>query len=498
MSKSRLAVFTKLFFVLLIFFGVAVLSGCDAIPGTERRRVREANERIEQAIGRAGVIAGGQPLTLGLSISDCPANCQEHYRCQTDQFSFEDIQVEIDFERLFFEYVNGERRGRHVEENDFYVAREHADGYLSDLYGTLSNMFERTNHLTIIARNLTTLVSDFDVPPELENTRSIPIAMGRFFKDQDKFLRLDTDFGILEIYSDFFFRTTGLRETSDLFLRFTLEDCNEILSLQLIDNNNDEAIDVRNPGKTALLKIPLCLGFMQDDYGNPRFHAVEFIDINNENHGVLPRSFIDDKYLYIYFNRTGRFRLISTPHGNTSNFSDFLSDRDIFINGAINNEYVSRSEFYAALMDIHWVEQLLLYLSRTEPFPALFPDVPRGGRLEVQINTGQHFGVLWGYPDGLFRPSYPLMRQHMFIMLAGNIRAFGYEIDEQMPAILDAIGIPNDEVYWYNEMRYLKNRGFITYRHVEDIADVAATEYVTVEEAREIIYRLIIADSFDR
>ena len=252
---------------------------------------------------------------------------------------------------------------------------------MNDLYDELSRMFARTNHLNIRTRNIKVLTDDFTVPEEIENTRSVPIAIGRFFTEPDRFLRVDNDFGILEVYSEFFFRATGLEATSDLFMRFALEDCEEIISFQLIDNNDGRVIDVQNPGRTALLQIPLSLEFMQDSTGRP-YNAVEFIDNDGNNRGVLPRSFVDDHYLYINVNRSGRFRLINTDHGNTSNIVYFLNDRNIVINGIEYNyeRVVTRAEFYSALMNIHWVEQLHFDLRLIESFP----DVQRGGVLYIR------------------------------------------------------------------------------------------------------------------
>jgi len=356
-------------------------------------------------------------------------------------------------------------------------------------------MFARTNHLTMRTHNIEVLANDFTIPEDIENVRSVPIAIGRFFTEPDRFLRIDNDFGILEVYSEFFFRATGLEATSDLFMRFTLEDCEEIISFQLIDNNDGQVIDVQNPGRTALLQIPLSLWFMQGSNGQIH-NAVEFIDNDGNNRGVLPRSFTDDYYLYININRSGRFRLVTTNHGNTSNIADFLNDRNIAINGIEYNDQrvVTRAEFYSALMNIHWVEQLHFDLRYIESFP----DVPRGGALELQINTGQRLGVLVGFPDGYFRPNYPLMRRHMFLMLEGNISAFGFEIDNLMPAKPYTIGIPEYEPYWFYSMQFLKNRGFFPNRLYGDIPDIAADEHVTVDEAKEIIYRLIIADRLIR
>jgi len=338
-------------------------------------------------------------------------------------------------------------------------------------------------------------MNNFNIPPEFEATRSIPFSIGSFFMFPKRFLRMNNDFGILEIHSEFFYGRTGLVQSRYLHLNFTLEDCDEIISLQFFNSGNGQILNAQNPGRTVLLKIPLHLDFMRYPNGDLRFNAAEYIYIDrngNDVSRVIPRSFIDDEYLYININRTGRLRLTRTPHGNTNNIVNFLGDRNISVEGYGEQRIVSRGEFYYALMGIHWAEQLEFDMQGV----GSFPDPPRGGNLERKLNIGQSLGVLVGFPDGDFKHDYPLMRNHMFIMLAGNIRAFGFEINDLMPADPNAIGMPQYEPYWYDAMQYLKYRGFFPYRRIGDRAYIAAYESVTVEEAKEIIYRLIIADRF--
>jgi len=96
MKKISLVSFVKFIFIIAIVCVAFLFSGCD------RRRIREANERIEDAISRVNVRAEGQYFTLGTHTCTEP-HCEEHFRCQTRRLSFEYIYVNVDFENLLFE-----------------------------------------------------------------------------------------------------------------------------------------------------------------------------------------------------------------------------------------------------------------------------------------------------------------------------------------------------------------------------------------------------------
>jgi hypothetical protein len=182
------------------------------------------------------------------------------------------------------------------------------------------------------------------------------------------------------------------------------------------------------------------------------------------------------------------------------NRADFLRDRNIALQG-INYDgqfVVSRGEMYAALMDIHRAEELFFDTRNIVPFHDAF------GRLELQLNIGRSLGVLSGFDDGFFRPDLPLMRRDLFVILAGQIDAFGFEVEGLMPARPDAIGMPSNTDYWYRHLNNLMDVRFIPFRITRFEAtdyepsryvyDLAPDEPVTVEEAHEILFRLITLD----
>jgi len=290
------------FLLLMIASALFLMTGCRRDEDTS---VQAANNRIEQAIGGIEVRAGGTNSTLG------------DFRESSDR-GFSEISVNMDFNRIL----------ENVEEEDFLTARRQLPRHIDNLYSDLALMFALTDNLIIRERNVSSL-ADFEIPAEVRNMREFPIEVSRFITSPDKFMRIDTHYGSLDIYSDFFYERTGFGDT-DLELLFWYEEDevvgNTIVGLSLRDSaGNDRGPQL--PGRSATLAIPLESDFMRGPNNEILYNAVVFIDSDDVERGVLPRSFIDGNNLYFYTNRTGRFRLTGTPNGDTRNMADFLNDR---------------------------------------------------------------------------------------------------------------------------------------------------------------------------
>lgn len=484
----------KLLPMALIVATVFLFAGCGRRREAE---IERANTQIENALGNIRVNAGGSNDIL------------RNFRIG-DGRTFSNIDVDIDFAHILYG----------LPTNVFLIAREHANRHIDSLYNDLALMFRRTDHLTIRAQNADRL-TDFDLPPDMNDLREIPIEVSRFLEYPDKFLRLITYFGNLDLYSEFFYGRTGLgiaRADEDLILLFGFDENEDVgnteIRIAILNRLNDDEmleIDVQHPGRSSLLTIPLSSGFMRGENNELLYNAVEYIDIDGNANGVLPRSFIDGDNLYVYFNRTGRFRLTRTVHGNTTNRANFLRDRGIVLTGIQHDgqTIVTRGEFYDAIMMIHWVENLYHDFSGVRPFPDLpripdrsvrFSDFTNDQRLAQHILIGQALDAfpLRGFPDGFFRPHNPLRRSQLFIILAGYIEAFGMNVHGLMPAQAGAIGRPSGETrYWHDAFFHLESLGFVPYRINGNVVDVAAEEYVTLQEAQEILFRLITTRHFE-
>jgi len=473
-------------FVLTMLFFLVACGGADA-------RVEEANQQITRAIGNIRIAAGTTNDIL------------EYFRFGDGRI-FSSIVVDIDFEDI----LDG------VPANVFFVAREHANRHIDNMYADLALMFERTNHLTIMVQNVS-ILEDFETPDALE-TQRFPIEVGRFIRHDDKFLRINTHYGNLDVFSEFFYGRTGFNEIAELIMFFSYYDddvANTEIGIAIYSRQQDGElleIDVQNPGKSSLLAIPLSSDFMRGANNELLYNIVYYVDINGNVNGRLPRSFISGDNLYVYFNRTGRFRLGNSEHGHTENRADFLADRGIVLSTVQPNDesdetFVTRGSMYDALMMIHWVENLHHDFGGSHPFPDLarIPDnaidfraFTDSQRLSQHIRIGQSLGAfpLVGFENGFFEPNFPLRRSQLFRILAGYIEAFGIDVNGLMLAEGSAIGRPTEDVYWQAAFNYLEGIGFVPYRRNGSVADVAAYEYVTLEEAQEILFRLITTRHF--
>jgi len=379
-------------------------------------------------------------------------------------------------------------------------------------------MYTRTDRLTVIERNFSAL-DDFRMPPDVINDQRLTVNISRFLENHGQFLGMETQFGNLEIYSDFFFGDVGLNEQQhNSSLRFSFyegERGSPIILLEilrqdeidryLIDGTSPRPINIERPGKSSILRIPLDSDFMRGSRGELLYNAVEFLchdGCRDCPHGVLPRSFICDDYLHVFFNRTGQFQLIRTPHGSTSNRADFLRDRGIELHGIHyrGQIVVMRGAMYAALMNIHSAESMFFDISSVERFPDVF------GAMEVPLHIGRALGVIGAHTDGTFRPDDPLQRRELFAILANQIDVFGYEVEGLMPPRPGMLGMPSEEngTWWERHINDLIDIRFVPYRRVlipatnyepeRYVFDLAPREYVTIEEAHEILFRLITLD----
>jgi len=467
--------YPRVLLLLTLLIAISLLSSCNRKVIEE---VSDANSRIEDAINRIEIRADGTNAVLA------------DFRGGSTN-SYTDITVNLDFAKILVD----------LETEDFFRANNSAKQHMDQLYLDLAYLFTRTNDLTIIERNVDVL-GDYKVPPDLENRTEFEIEIGRFIRSQNKRLRIETHYGNLDLYSDFFYGRTGLGNIDQYRLVFGYKedaDSKNATIVLAVKNRWGMEIDARYvPGKSALITIPLTAEFMRDDDGALLYNAVEYIDVDGERREVLPRSLTDDECLHIYSNRPGKFRLTKTAHGTTTDREEFLNDRGIFIQGAADYPaYVSRGQLYDSLMQIHWVENLVWPTEDAKRFP----DVPVG-RMADHIRIAQvmnsNFRAV-GYEDGYFRPGIPIARREMFDALAGYIQAFSMEVTDLFPVRTDAISESEltAAVWWFTPYSFLYNIGFMPYKFVSGVPYIAPNDPVSIPEVYEILYKLITAGKVD-
>ena len=440
-------------------------------------------ERIRTSIDRIEVWADGANWRLG------------DFRGIDREFS--EIFINIDFEDILSD----------VRLFDFLVASDHVDLFNDELYAILSLMFERADNLIISERNAHYL-DNFAIITDI-NANELQIEVSRFLRSPDKYLRLDTHFGRLSLYSNFFYeRGTGADITGALNLLFSFENgtngwdeahdiANPIIRLAVLDQFDGD-VDAQHPGRSFILAIPLSAEFMRYPDGRLRFNAVEYICRDRVERGILPRSFIVGEYLYIYANRTGRFRLTRTNNDFTTDSSIFLSDRGISPSGRQigGQTIITRGEFWSALMEIHWKENLFWPPGGAEQFP----DLAVNSTLNRQVRVGQNLGAfnIVGYPCGNFIADNPMRRSYLFSLLAGYIGAFSIEV-EGLSSLRTDIILPDDfSTHWsFSSYEFLKDIGFIPYAPYND-THIDLNAYVTLQEALDIIFVLVTAGHFNQ
>jgi len=498
-------------YLMVALAGIIVVIAVIIIIATMRgrRQTLEAIDRVQTAVRGVTVQHPRPPGVAGLENTTVGDFRHTTLGMDGDLLSF--IRVTMDFNRILAD----------VERPDFHRAGNDIYGIYNDLYLYIEGKFSRTNHLAVVVENSDAL-EGYILPPGFADMRDFSLHVGRFLTHDDKFLEVHTEFGNLNIYSDFFYGRVGIAagqqdvgDLQKLSLNFNFETYDEtdeetfgeterpIITLQILDENGQNA-DTQNERRTAVVTIPLSLDFMTDDDDNLLYNAVEYIALEDagtteRNRGVLPRSFVDDNYLYIFFNRTGRFQLIHIEHGDVHNIEQFLSNRLIelrYTQDEYGHRVVNRGDFFVALMDIHWVEDLFFDTTGTSPFIDVSDE-----RMIAKIHVGRALGVLHGieqeFTDNLFFPYNALRRSQLYALLSRYIEAFGVEVDYVFPVrhnvadqhvVSESVG-----TYWHEPLIELINMGFIPYKRVNDVNYLAPHDSVLLEEAQEILFKLITA-----
>jgi len=488
--KMRL---TQIFILLVMVIIMIFISGC----GESERQA--ANNRIRDAMYKITVQAGGTSWRLDDFI--------DNRIRQPGHFFSEGITLYIDFERILVD----------VERYDFQTANRGFPEFREQLYRYITVIFRVTDNLIIEERG---------VPHLRENYVAMgvslsEIAVGRFLTSHNEHLTIRTYYGQIDVSAQYFLGSTvfNVEDTSNFNRNFILgfnhesRDEGHIINLEITNRQNNDAntpIRMENSGKSASIAIPLDADFMKDPNDNI-YNMVMFIDEMGNEIDRLPRSFVTDEFLMLYFNRTGSFRLIYVPGDDANDKAGFLKNRGINIQTMTrgNQQVVSRGEFYYALMQIHWAEELDFDLSVDN-----FTDIHYRDRKGVRIHIGRnlkvkidgyddYIQVLQGFPGELnerFEMEEPLLRSQLFRMLAGNIAFFGFNVERLMPSA-NAIDIPdhrNRDLYWHNSFWFLDSIGFIPIQEINGEFHVNPNGYVTLEEAQEILFKLITTHHFIR
>jgi len=461
----------------LLFAGLLVwwffLGGEEAfghIPVTARTRAA-AGERMQDAINNIGVRADGRTYTL------------EEFRRSTTRWFDEGIRVTVDFDNSHFQ---------NITDDDIRMAGIHLYNRIEEVYFDLAWMYARTDSVELVKSNGSAL-NRFRLRPNLQNQRDFPINVYHFISTPHKFLYMELDGIGLYLQSCFFFgRIGGQGNIQGMVLNFGFDENNYEITLALRDSaGNDRGPN--QPGRSAVLRIPLSEEFMHTNTTNTAFNAVRYICPDGRDRGILPRSFVYGGNLYVFTNRTGRYRLTHIPDPVINYKTNFLYRRDIEVTGSTYNPYmVCRGSFYLALMNIHRVEQLFHGPITSPPFEDVFCVYQR-----TALTIGQRLDAFTvvGRGTGNFYPYEPLLRSELFRILAGYIERFGIEVGG-FPPVHTATGKPTSAPeyhYWYDAMDFLMRINFVLYREDEYGVHVAGNEYVTVDEAIDILYLLVTA-----
>jgi len=477
--------------ILVVFF----------LINSNTRNINESEETIREAFRNLEVFysTGGGSATS--TISDF---------LDSDHFS-DSIDMIIDFSMLI----------ENISTDDLnFMQRRNLDVYKQEIYHNLGEIFSKTDNLTVRVVMIDEEVFLDHIPDALREMRVFPIAAREFLRTDTKNFILESDYLRLYASSDFFFddNPDGVRinvvDDEDAILHFELDDSDKdnIKIHMLLDANIERTIE--KPGKSILVRIPLSLDFMWDENNNLRYDAVEYIGITSDavtGSGILPRSFVDGYFLNVSINRTGSYRLINTGHSlvGSASFEDkqnFLRVRGIELTPT-EHDVITRSDFYRALMRIHWVEGLK-FKGNVEPFP----DVHNDPELTLMLNVARNLGVLNGFPpvrpggSNPFRPDEPLLRKHLFVMLDSYITVFDINARNLIPTDFDAKwdldsglywhNVDIDDEYWFSALNDLKNIGFMPYRNIDGVNYIAWDEPATLEECLYVLYKLVTALDF--
>jgi hypothetical protein len=450
-------------------------------------KIEEAHKRIVEAFQNIVVeypMSDGDGSRTTAKIDDFLQNVKD--RDGNSFYHF--VTVNIDFQRILGESV--------VEKDDFKKVQDRLDKYASDIASDLGLVFKRTNNISIKQAN-SSILEEYDKLDKIAKMRDFSMELDSFLSAEEgststinsnKYLSVETEFGCLYLCSDLFSGKTDLLKEKGIKISFGYDRENAITEILIIDTKGEEK-SVENAEKSILLTIPLEFSFMREG----SYDAVMYIDAFDNASDILPRSFRYGDNLYVFANRTGRFKLTKTPNGSTNNKRIHLADRGMELKPTDGN-LVSRAAFFFAIMQIYWVEDIYF---NTEDIVS-FPDVS-DEELTKRLNVGRKYGILTGKPSSNpelpnpFDPNDALTRAQMFQILAGFIKCFGIIVDREMPYDPNAIGTPSNEnnYWWYRAFYELAEIGFVPYRIIDGVKYVAAEEPATLEECHEVLYALI-------
>jgi hypothetical protein len=401
---------------------------------------------------------------------------------QPEEYIVPSITVDLDFNKIL----------ENIYDNDFQtIGIDRVDYLLEEIEILLGHLFDKTDDLKIRQTNIAAW--ERFILPDILSSNAMRINVSRFLANEKKRFFLETDFGNLELHSIFF----SDRKEEDGETYFSVgyssdEDGTPMIHVVLLDCDGNEISLLEHPGKSILLMLPRTLEFMQDE-GNLFYDAVQYAGSNDR---ILPRSFMDDSYLYIYLNRLGHYKLVKTAGGTS--VEEFLNDRGIHlevVRGANRESGVTRASFFAALMRIHCVDSFLFTHDNTKPYPDVSDE-----ELSRILSIGKILGICPGIPSSdrdsatFFYPNEKLTRGEMFVILSRYIQALEINASLLMPFDPRAEGLPDGITWWYNEdFTFLENIGFVPYRRVDSINFVLGDEPALLEECQEVLYKLLTA-----
>jgi len=418
-----------------------------------------------------------------------------------------------------------------VQRDDFRTAHSNHFDFMHRLNEVLNLTLRTTRNLTIRISDADHLMNDdnFDGVSHAVDLSQLRFNMDYFIRFDSNSIHVIADYGSFEIYSGFILdgvvrtENNGRRviDANDkLTLVFAYDRDTSIVRLHLWDfacfdrhqrypdRTDYTPLDIENAGKSVHIVLPL---LELEKYNDGPVHAVRFIDPSTQMpSGILPRSFVIDDELHLYFNRLGAFHLTTTDHGATGVRDEFLYDRGMVFTRD-DGQYITRGEFFYNLMMIHWAEGLHLVERWRENPPQDLVNVPLryrgqaeraliGHSLMVDIEGGAYLNyILDGHRDGNFRLHENLTRRHLYMLLAGAIAYFDFDVSGLMNRS-DGVTIdPSYSRYWQYRFDFLYNMNFVPYAFDDDgIARVAPYEYVTVCEAKNILLMLILGGQFER
>jgi len=450
-----------------------------------------ARDRFDYAFNQILVRAGGDH-SMGSVIANPSFDIRDR------------IEILVNFEDVL------NRAGVERQDLTRAIAGGHIDGLLDEFYERIAHLFNHTNHLMVTIEDIEIFEDDsrLIIHSDVRNMRSFPFQLAPFLNEEGRTLSVEANYGRLEVTSDFFMGQGGNDDRRRERLIFSHIEDGNIIRLQVTEDDSDDIhMWVQHPGKSASINIPLTHDFMARTDGNT-YNAVYFIipegQIGEGNRGILPRSFVCDEYLHIFFNRIGDFQLAYRPHGGIDDITTFLRSRGIVLEENADG-FVTRGSFYSGLLGIHWIEYLdfsYRFGNRGEfidsiPGTDLEGRLHDGRNLRVDLNPDAPY-ILEGFEDGRFRPGDSLRRSQMFRMVAGNIRYFDLGIDTTYHPDFhpdfseENVNLHVEGTYWHHELQYLIDNRFVPYIIDEDNnKHLAPYEYVTVQDAEKIIFLMI-------